>query len=243
LAAFDVSGRRVAVANAEGNPVANHQRNQSEGDLMKVGIIGAGRIGQAAATRLVSAGHEVLISNSRGPASLEPLVASLGHSATAGSAEDAAKFGDVVLVATPLSAISKLPAEQLKGKTVIDANNYYPARDGQHAELDSGELGSSELLARELRSSTVVKAFNTIYSERLRDAGAPKGSPFRLALPVAGDDQEAKALVMGLIDDMGFDAVDAGSLRDGRRQEPGTTVYNRPLDAQGVAEALKQPVT
>lgn len=207
---------------------------------MKVGIIGAGMIGQATAARLIAAGHEVMISNSRGPETLAELEQSLGQSAHAGTTVEAARYGDVVLVAIPLKAIGSLPADALAGRIVIDANNYYPGRDGHVAELDAGELGSSELLARQLPGARVVKAFNTIYFERIAHEGRPPGSRERLAVPMAGDDPEAKQVVAGLIDDMGFDPVDAGSLADGRRQQPGTPVYNVPLGADGVRAALAQ---
>ena len=205
---------------------------------MKVGIIGAGMIGQATATRLIAAGHEVMISNSRGPETLADLEQSLGQSAHVGTTVEAARFGDVVLVAIPLKAIGSLPADELAGQIVIDANNYYPGRDGRIAELDAGEIGSSELLARRLTGARIVKAFNTIYFERIAHEGRPAGSSERLAVPMAGDDPEAKRVVAELVDDMGFDPVDAGLLADGRRQQPGTPVYNVPLSADGVRAAL-----
>ena len=205
---------------------------------MKVGIIGAGMIGQATASRLVAAGHEVMISNSRGPETLADLEQSLGQSAHAGTTEQAARFGDVVLVAIPLKAIGSLPAAALAGQIVIDANNYYPGRDGEIAELESGETTSSELLARALPGARVVKAFNTIYYRRIAHEGRPPGSAERLGVPMAGDDVAAKQVVASLIDDMGFDPVDGGALADGRRQQPDTPVYNQPLDAAGVRAAL-----
>ena len=207
---------------------------------MDVGIIGSGGIGTAVATRLLAAGHRVRISNSRGPQSLAALAQALGDNASAATVEDAAGFGEVVVVATPLAAIDTLPARALAGKVVVDANNYYPARDGQIAVLDDGETGSSELLADRVPGARVVKAFNTMWSENLLHKGALHGAPERLALPVAGDDDDAKRLVFGLIDDIGFDPVDAGTLRDGRRQQPGTPVFNTVLDAQGVRAALHQ---
>src|SRR5436190_9218505 len=205
---------------------------------MRVGIIGAGKIGEAAATRLVAAGHHVMISNSRGPETLADLEQSLGQDATAGTVVDATRFGEVVLVAIPLRAIDTLPADELRGKIVIDANNYYPQRDGQIAELDHGEIGSSELLAHRLPGARVVKAFNTILYRRLMHEGRPSGAADRLAIPLVGDDAQAKGVVAGLIDDMGFDPIDAGTLADGRNQEPGTPVYNNPTGAEGVREAL-----
>jgi len=206
---------------------------------MNVGIIGSGNIGTATATRLVAAGHSVWISNSRGPESLAGLEQELGQLANAATVTDAAREGEVVIVATPLAAVGTLPAEDLRGKVVVDANNYYPSRDGRIPELEDG-LGSSEWLAQHLQGARVIKAFNTMWSENLLHKAVPHGAVERLALPVAGDDEEAKAIVSRLIDDMGFDPVDAGTLRDGRRQQPGTEVYNVLLDAEGVRDALRQ---
>lgn len=205
---------------------------------MEVGIIGSGNIGKAVATRLVAAGHRVLLSNSRGPETIAELEQSLGQLASAGTVEQAAAFGEVVVVAVPLGAVSTLPAEPLSGRVVVDANNYYPGRDGQIAALDSGSTTSSELLAAQLPGAHVVKAFNTIQAARLEHDGLPAGAPGRRAVPIAGDDEKAKALVMELVDAMGFDPVDTGSLADGRRQQPGTPVYGAELDAEGVRAAL-----
>jgi len=204
---------------------------------MRIGIIGAGKIGRAAAIRLIDGDHTVTISNSRGPESLAELEQELGQAASAATVEDAARAGDVVVVATPLAAVPGLPAAAVTGKIVIDANNYYPERDGQIAELDAG-LGSSEWLAQHLPGARVVKALNTMWSENLIHQAVPHGAEERVALPVASDDEEAKTVVSSLIDNMGFDPVDGGTLRDGRRQQPGTPVYNVLLDADGVHDAL-----
>ena len=204
---------------------------------MRVGIIGAGNIGRAVAIRLIDGDHTVTISNSRGPESLAELEQELGQAASAATVEDAARAGDVVVVATPLAAVPGLPAAAVTGKIVIDANNYYPERDGQIAELDAG-LGSSEWLAQHLPGARVVKALNTMWSENLIHQAVPHGAEERVALPVASDDEEAKTVVSSLIDNMGFDPVDGGTLRDGRRQQPGTPVYNVLLDADGVHDAL-----
>ena len=197
---------------------------------MEIGIIGAGRIGQAVARRLVAAGHEVMLSNSAGPESLEAIAEALGGEAHAGTVQEAAAYGEVVFVAIPVAALYDLPAAQLDGKIVVDATNYYPQRDGQIPELDDGSIGSSELLARDLPGSRVVKALNTMSYVRIaREAKSP-------ALDLA-----AKEVVSGLIDDMGFDPVDAGTLADGRNQQPGTAVYDRPLETEGVRAALAHP--
>ena len=208
---------------------------------MKIGIIGAGRIGQAVARRLVTAGHEVMLSNSAGPESLEAVKEALGREAHAGTVQDAAAYGEVVFVAIPVAAMFDLPAAELGGKIVVDATNYYPQRDGRIPELDDGSIGSSELLARDLPGSRVVKAMNTMSYVRLAGEAKPAGAAGRLAIPLAGDDLPAKEIVSGLIDDMGFDPVDAGTLAEGRDQQPGTAVYDRPLEAEGVRAALALP--
>ncbi|HEV7656403.1 MAG TPA: NAD(P)-binding domain-containing protein [Mycobacteriales bacterium] len=193
---------------------------------MKIGIIGAGMIGGSLATLFTRAGHEVALANSRGPETLADKVAELGPNAHAATAADAAAFGEVVAVAIPLKAYESLPPEWFAGKIVIDLDNYYPERDGQIAALDSKSATSSELLARHLPEARVVKAFNTIYFEHLRDRGrtdAPASD--RYALPIAGDDAEAKALLTGFIDEFGFSAVDTGTLAESWRQEPDTPVY------------------
>jgi predicted dinucleotide-binding enzyme len=207
---------------------------------MQIGIIGAGRIGQAVAARLVSAGHEVLLSGSDGPESLEAVEEALGQGAHAGTVKDAARYGEVVIVAIPEAAIHDLTAADLDGKIVVDATNYYPGRDGQIPELEDGSIGSSELVARHLPGSRVVKAFNTMSYVRITHEAKPRGAAERLALPVAGDDPTAKQIVGALIDDMGFDPVDAGTLADGRHQQPGTAVYDVPLGAEGVRAALAE---
>ncbi len=207
---------------------------------MVIGIIGSGRIGGTLASRLSGAGHRVTVANSRGPESLADLVAGLGPNARAGTVTEAAG-ADVVIVAIPLARVDALPADAVReGAVVVDANNYYPDRDGRIADLDEERTTSSELLAARLPSARVVKAFNTMFWERLRDEGRPDApADERLAIPVAGDDAEAKRRVAGLIDDLGFTAVDHGDLAAGRRQQPGTPVYNRPLtpaEARGAIE-------
>ncbi len=194
---------------------------------MRIGVIGSGRVGSAAAKRFVAAGHEVAIANSRGPETLGDLVTELGPSAHAATVEDAAAFGDVVLVAIPLRRIDELPPAPFAGKVVIDANNYYSARDGEIAELESDETTSSELLARRLPDAVVVKAFNTMTAGTVSSAArpdAPVGE--RLVLLVAGDDAEAKRRVSDLIEEIGFAPVDTGLLAEGgRRQQPGAPLY------------------
>jgi predicted dinucleotide-binding enzyme len=206
---------------------------------MRIGIIGSGRIGATVAKLLTRAGHEVVIANSRGPESLADVAQDTGaRPATAG---DAAGFGELVLVAIPLRAIGDLPADRFAGKVVLDANNYYPGRDGQIDRIDSGEITSSELLAELLDGATVVKAFNTMFFETLAGegrAGGPREE--RLALFIAGDDREAKRRVAELIEEIGFAAVDTGPLGEGGRlQQPGGPLYNVTLTAPEAERALE----
>jgi predicted dinucleotide-binding enzyme len=207
---------------------------------MKIAIIGSGKIGSTAARLFIGAGHEVAIANRRGPQSLEPLQRELGAALQPASIKDAVRFGDVVLVAVPLHAIDALPAASFAGKIVVDANNYYPNRDGHIPELDRDETTSSELLARHLPGARVVKAFNTMYYATLGEAGDPsKPEDDRLALFVAGDDQQAKQVAIDLIEQLGFAAMDNGSLADGgRRQQPGSPIYNTNLTGAQARAAL-----
>jgi len=191
---------------------------------MKIGIIGAGNIGVTAAKLFAGAGHQVALSNSRGPETLAQKVRNLGPNVTAMSAEDAAAFGEVVLEAIPFGRYRALPAEALAGKVVVSASNYFPERDG---EIAFGGLTQTELVAAHLRGSRVVKAFNTIYWEHLRDHGDTR-RPLseRRTILIAGDDPEAKALVTRLIEEIGFTAVDTGTLANSSRQE--TSLHGRP---------------
>jgi 8-hydroxy-5-deazaflavin:NADPH oxidoreductase len=206
---------------------------------MRIGIIGAGHIGATLARHLVAAGHEVAISNSRGPDTLRELGAELGDGARATTAEEAARFGEIVVVAVPLKAFDDLPAEALAGKIVIDTCNYYPQRDGQFAELDSGELTSSELLARKLPGATVVKAFNSIRWDSLRDKAHLGPVDERMGVPIAGDDVDAKQAVDELIEEIGFDGVDAGPLAEGGRKfERDARLYGAELPSAELAARL-----
>src|SRR4051794_15290850 len=198
---------------------------------MRIGILGSGNIGGTLARLLVGAGHEVVIANSRGPESLAGLVGELGERATAATAEGAAAAGDVVIVAVPFPKYTELPAATLAGKIVVDANNDWSGAGG-------GERSSSEVIAATLPGATVVKAFNTIHFRHLRDEGTPAGTPGRRAIPIAGDDATAKAAVAGLIDEIGFDAYDVGSLADGRRIEPRSPAFNVGLPRDEIAAAL-----
>ncbi|MDT7596910.1 MAG: 8-hydroxy-5-deazaflavin:NADPH oxidoreductase [Pseudonocardiales bacterium] len=207
---------------------------------MKIGIIGAGNIGGTLTRRLAALGHEVSVANSRGPETLRELATETG--ATAVSVTDAAHDKDVVVVTIPEKNILDLPDDLFAGAgdvVVVDTGNYYPQqRDGRIDALQDGMV-ESRWVQQQL-GRPVIKAFNNIYADHLRDNGRPAGTPGRLALPVAGDDDAAKAVVMQLIDELGFDAVDAGSLDQSWRQQPGTPVYTTDLDADGVRRALSQ---
>jgi 8-hydroxy-5-deazaflavin:NADPH oxidoreductase len=209
---------------------------------VKIGLIGAGRIGHALGVRFAGAGHEVMLSNSRGPETLDGVVASIEGKVRAGTVAEAARFGDLASIAIPTQAIRDLPPEPFAGKVVIDANNYYPEPDRRLAELDADELTSSELLASLLPGATVVKAFNTIYSGRLLEDSHPElPAEERLAIPIAGDDPEAKRTVSGLIDQIGFTALDAGTLAQTRRQQPGAPLYLAYAEARRQGVLLTAP--
>src|SRR5262245_7590318 len=190
-----------------------------------IGLIGAGHIGSQLARLAVAHGHDVVISNSRGPETLSKLVAELGPKARAATAPDAAKAGDIVVVTIPLKNYRSVPVEPLKGKIVIDTNNYYPQRDGHIPELDNESTTTAELLQAHLPTSRVVKAFNHIHAADLTTDGQPAGTPNRRALVIAGDDQTAKATVQSLLDQFGFDTVDAGPLKEGWRIQRDTPGY------------------
>ncbi|MDT3439261.1 MULTISPECIES: NADPH-dependent F420 reductase [unclassified Pseudofrankia] len=196
-----------------------------------LGLIGSGMIGSALARLAVSAGLEVVVSNSRGPETLADLVAELGEHARAATPAEAAWAADLVVATVPLAGYERLPAAGLAGKTVIDTMNYYPERDGRIAELDAGTLTSSALVQRHLAESQVVKAFNNVDFRRLFLLARPADAPDRSSLPIAGDDRAAKAQVARLLDTLGYDAVDIGTLADSWRSEPGTPVYVQPYIA------------
>jgi 8-hydroxy-5-deazaflavin:NADPH oxidoreductase len=167
----------------------------------------------------------VVISNSRGPETLAGLVAELGPVARAATATDAASAGDIVVVTVPLKNYRQVPVAPLAGKIVIDTNNYYPQRDGHIPELDNESTTTAELLQAHLPRSKVVKGFNHIHAAQLTTDGQPAGSKNRRALVIAGDDPAAKAAVAALIDQFGFDTVDAGPLKEGWRIQRDTPGY------------------
>ncbi|MFD8260902.1 NADPH-dependent F420 reductase [Streptomyces griseoluteus] len=196
--------------------------------MTTVGFIGSGAIGKTIARLAVGAGHQVVLSNSRGPHTLAETVRGLGPRASAATSEEAAAVGDIVVVTVPVSAFSHVPATPLAGKPVIDTCNYGPQRDGHIADLDSGTLTSSELLLRHLPDALLVKAFNNIFYKHLLFLARPAGAPDRSSLPIAGDLAPAKATVSAYIDSIGYNVVDAGTLADSWRQATGTPVWGTP---------------
>jgi 8-hydroxy-5-deazaflavin:NADPH oxidoreductase len=207
-----------------------------------IGFIGAGNIGTNVARAAIGAGYDVVLGNSRGPETLTDVVTQLGPQARAATAEEAAAEGDLVVVAVPTRAVGDVPVVPLAGKTVVDANNYYPRRDGQIAELDAQTLTSSELLQRHLPEAHVVKAFNHIMAGQITADGSPTGSANRRALAIAGDDPVAKAQVALFLNEIGFDVVDVGPLAESWRIQPDTPGYGLRLNAEEMTAALAAAV-
>jgi predicted dinucleotide-binding enzyme len=208
---------------------------------MRIGIIGAGNIGGTLTRRLRAVGHDVAVANSRGPETLADLAAETGAQAV--TVAEAARGRDVVIVTIPQKNIPDLPEGLFAGVpddvVVIDTGNYYPRqRDGRIEPIENG-MTESGWVSQQL-GRPVVKAFNNIYAQHLLEYGKPKGTPGRIALPVAGDDRKAKAVVMQLVDEIGFDPVDAGPLAESWRQQPDSPVYTKDYDADGVRRALSE---
>ena len=208
---------------------------------MKIGIVGAGQIGGTLARRLRALGHDVRVANSRGADTLAALAAETGASAV--SVRDAVRGVDLIVVTIPQKNIPRLPSglfsDVEKRVPVIDTGNYYPQqRDGRIEGIEAG-LPESRWVEQQL-GHPVIKAFNNIYARHLLELGKPSGAAARIALPVAGDDAAAKAIVLRLVDDLGFDGVDAGGLDESWRQQPGTPVYTKDFDAAGVKRALSE---
>lgn len=207
---------------------------------MNIGIIGAGKIGGNIAKLFAAAGHKIAVANSRAPETLKHLVEEIGEGARSATVEEAAEFGDIVVISIPLGRIHELPSDGFDGKIVIDTNNYYPGRDGQISALDTGDSTSSELLQEHLKGARIVKAFNTIHFEHLMTEGSTN-LPIaeRRVIFVASDDESAKKKVFELIEEIGFAGYDTGGLRfGGKTQEPGTAVYNRYLTHREAAAIL-----
>ncbi len=208
---------------------------------MKIGIIGAGNIGGTLSRRLSALGHEVFVANSRGPETLSKLANETGAKAV--TAKQAARTGDIVIVTIPEGHIPDLPKDLFAAVpasvVVVDTGNYYPReRDGRIPEIEDG-VPESRWVEKQL-GRPVIKAFNNIYAKHLMELGRAANAPGRIALPVAGDDEAAKGAVLKLVEELGFDPVDAGGLDDSWRQQPGTPVYTTDHDVEGVVAALAQ---
>ena len=205
---------------------------------MRIGIIGAGNIGGTLARRLAALGHDVTIANSRGPDTLAALAEETG--ATPVTIQEAARAGDVVIVTIPEKNVQRLPSglfdDVADEVVVVDTGNYYPQRDGRIDAIEQGTTESRWVSGQLGRP--VVKAFNNIYARHLLERGKPRGASGRIALPVAADDRRAAGVVIGLLDELGFDGVDAGSLDESWRQQPGTPVYGTDFDVAGVRRGL-----
>jgi 8-hydroxy-5-deazaflavin:NADPH oxidoreductase len=202
-------------------------------DRSRIGIIGAGRIGRSLAVRFTRAGHEVMVSNSRGPETLHHVASTIDGDIRAGTVAEAAAFGTIVAIAVPVQAMTSLPPDPFRNRIVIDVTNYYPEPGDRVPALDTDAVTSSQMLAFHLPGATVVKAFNTIYFGRLLDDHHPDW-PLRdrLAVPLAGDDAAAKATVSELIEQVGFAPVDAGVLAETRAQQPGSPLYRAFADSR-----------
>lgn len=207
---------------------------------MHIGIIGAGNIGGTLTKRLTALGHRVSVANSRGPETLRDLAQQTG--ATPVTIEEAVRDKDVVIVTIPEKAVPDLPRDLFRAAradtVVVDTGNYYPQRDGRIEGIEAG-TAESRWASKQL-GHDVIKAFNNIRSQHLMERGKPAGEAGRIALPVAGDDPRAKGIVMQLVDQLGFDPIDAGGLDESWRQQPGTPVYAADLDADGTRKALAQ---
>lgn len=205
---------------------------------MEIGIIGSGNIGSSLAGHLTTLGHQVKIANSRGPESLREIAEKTGANPV--SVETAAGAKNLVIIAIPQKAMVKLPIDILSVSEaiILDAGNYYPSRDGENADIENG-LTDSEWTAKVIGHS-VIKAFNNIVAPSLAEKAVPARNSNRIALSVAGNDEEQKQVVMKLIDEIGFDAIDGGLLADSWRQQPGEPAYCQDLDQENLKAALQK---
>jgi predicted dinucleotide-binding enzyme len=208
-------------------------------ETMNIGLIGAGNIGGCLARKLSGAGHRVLIANSRGPATLAELAVEVG--ATAIGVTDIATQSDLAIISVPMKAIAQLPPNLFEGARenliIVDTGNYYSMRDGRIEEIENG-LVESRWVEQQL-GRPIVKAFNNVSIDSLTNLGRPKGSPERFALPVTGDDKGAKDVVVGLIEEIGFDGFDAGGLDESWRHQPGSGAYCTNLEAPRLKSVMQ----
>lgn len=204
---------------------------------MKIGIIGAGNIGATLARKLAAGGHKIKLANARGPDSIRELAREVG--ATAVTREEAVKDADAIILAIPFEkhrGLADLFSQVAESVVVIDTANYYPFRDNAIADVDNGKPES--VWASEQTGRPLIKAWNAALAATLADKGLPPGTPGRIALPVAGYDARAKAVVLKLVSETGFDALDAGSLSESWRQQPGTPAYCTELETEALKAAL-----
>ncbi|HEV7712290.1 MAG TPA: NADPH-dependent F420 reductase [Asanoa sp.] len=213
------------------------RREEGKRRGMRIGIVGSGKVGGTLTRRFREIGHDVAVANRRGPESLRPLADQTG--ATAGTVTQVAEKSDVIVLAIPTHVVPELPGQAFDGKIVVDANNYFPDRDGEIEPIVDRAVSSSRWVADHFPGARVVKAFNNIMAGHLDRYGKPEGEQGRIALPVAGDDIEAKEVVDELVDELGFDPVDAGSLDGSWRQQPGTPVYLTDLDKTELRRKLR----
>ncbi|MEU4163130.1 NAD(P)-binding domain-containing protein [Actinoplanes sp. NPDC026670] len=211
--------------------------------MTTIGFLGSGNIGGALARLAVRAGHDVVLSNSRGPETLHELVAELGPHARAATPAEAATAGDIIVVSIPVRAYRQVPAAPLHGRIVIDTLNYDPARQGRVPEIDAGHTPAPLLLQAHLPGSRVVKAFSTVYFAHLPALARPAGAADRSTLPIAGDDPSARKAVAGLLDSLGYDAYEVGPLAESHRFAPGTPAQHAHLDPAGLLAAPGRPVS
>ncbi|WP_315058328.1 NAD(P)-binding domain-containing protein [Chryseobacterium indoltheticum] len=205
---------------------------------MEIGIIGSGNIGNTLAGYLIALGHQVFIANSRGPETLSDIAANTG--ATATTAEQAAGAKDIVIIAIPQKGMVNLPIDILSSSNaiIVDAGNYYPSRDGSVSEIENGAT-DSEWVSKVI-GHPVIKAFNNIVASSLASKAVPSGDTDRISLSVAGDDAEQKKIVMQLVDEIGFDAIDGGLLSESWRQQPGEPAYCQDLNKEKLNDALQK---
>ena len=203
---------------------------------MNIGIVGAGNIGQAIARRALAAGYRVMLSNSRGPGTLVAVAAALG--CEAGEIGEATAFGDRVVVAIPFRSLPSLVPALFRGKVVMDTGNHYPGRDGADSALDTMQETTGERMQRHLSSARVVKAFNAIMQADIGAHAQPSGAPNRRALPIAGDDIQARQQVAAFVNDIGFDVVDAGAMHESWRFERAMPAYCVPMGRRALEAAL-----
>lgn len=206
--------------------------------MKKIGIIGAGFIGQACAQLFMKAGYDVMLSNSRGKQTLYDVACSIG--CKVGIQHEAIAFGEVILIAIPFINYTLLPADLLNNKIVFDAMNYYPARDGHIEQLDQYQITTTEMLASHLSHSRIVKVFNAILAKDIVKDAKPSDQQNRRAIPIASDDDKAKQIAISILSHVGFDYVDAGALRDSWRFERAKPAYCIPFNTKGLIQALEK---